>query len=151
MNRRHFMKGAMATVAVAQTGLLTATPSLAKWEQQAYESKTAEDAIQNLFGKQAVKITSGVKFKAPGIAENGLVVPIEIDASARPDIKRIAVIIEENPRPLAFSYSFDQLAFIKTRVKMSKTSNVIAVLETKSGELEKMEREVKVTIGGCGG
>ncbi len=154
MNRRLFLKGSVASVAsiaALKAGLFTSTSVMAEWNEKAFRSKKVDDALNALYGSSSRGEAKGIKFKTPSIAENGLVVPIEVDASNRTDVKSIAIVVEQNPSPLACTYSFDgAAAYVKTRIKMGKTSNVLAVLETSSG-LESASREIKVTIGGCGG
>ena len=93
-----------------------------------------------------------IAIRAPDIAENGAVVPIEIQSNI-PGTKTISVLIEKNPFPYAASFDFSQgaLPFIALRVKMGETSNVRAVVATADGKFYSAAKEVKVTIGGCGG
>jgi sulfur-oxidizing protein SoxY len=92
-----------------------------------------------------------IKLKAPDIAENGAVVPItvtsEIDGTTN-----ISLLVKENNTPLTSSYELGDTTepYISTRVKMGKTSDVIAVVKA-DGKLYSTAKEVKVTIGGCGG
>jgi len=92
-----------------------------------------------------------VKIKAPDIAENGAVVPITV-SSTLPDIESISIIAAKNPSPLAASFQLSSMSegYVSTRIKMGKTSNVIAVVKS-GGKLYSATQEVKVTIGGCGG
>ena len=88
---------------------------------------------------------------APQIAENGAVVPIEVTSNV-PNTKSIAVLIEKNAFPLAVKFDFLEGAapFVKINVKMGESSNVRVVAEA-GGKFFTAVREVKVTIGGCGG
>ena len=90
--------------------------------------------------------------EAPQIAENGAVVPIEISSNL-PGTKSIAVVIEKNPFPLAGKFDFGEgaLPFVKVNVKMGETSNVRVVADAGGRLLRRASKEVKVTIGGCGG
>jgi sulfur-oxidizing protein SoxY len=92
-----------------------------------------------------------IKIKAPDIAENGAVVPITV-STGMSGVESIAVLIEKNPQPLACSYDLgsNTEGFVSCRVKMGKTSDLIAVVKS-GGKLHSAKKTVKVTIGGCGG
>ena len=89
--------------------------------------------------------------EAPQIAENGAVVPIEISSNI-PGTTSIAVLIEKNPFPLTGKFDFKEgaLPFVKLNVKMGETSDV-RVVAMAGGKPFAATREIKVTIGGCGG
>jgi sulfur-oxidizing protein SoxY len=147
MKRRLFLKTAMAGSAIATAigaGLLI--PRVAFANSSGFKSKSNSKALLAEGAKHGV-----FKFKAPKIAENGAVVPITIDASKIDNVKSVSIIIEANSTPLAASFAFSgALGYVSTRVKMGKSSNVIALVETDKGLYKKVQ-EVKVTIGGCGG
>ena len=92
-----------------------------------------------------------IAIKAPDIAENGAVVPVTVSTGIS-GVESISIFAEKNANPLTSSYILGSSteAFVSTRVKMGKTSNVIAVVKA-GGKLYSAEKEVKVTIGGCGG
>jgi len=92
-----------------------------------------------------------VKLDAPEIAENGAVVPVAVSSSL-PDVTSIAILVTENPNTLAAAYRIlpGAAPSVSNRLKMAKTSNVIAVVEA-GGKLYSATKEVKVTVGGCGG
>ena len=156
MKRREFIKNSLVTggaIATVGANVFQVNVARANWKEKAYDADNANDAIAAIFDKGfETSKAQNVKMKAPGIAENGLVVPITIDARKRNDVKSIAIIVDENPRPMTAFAEFDDgsEAFFATRIKMAKTSNVRAVLNTNAG-LEEIAKEVKVTIGGCGG
>jgi len=144
--------GAGGLVAAAMAaGLLRPADALADWNKSAFESKTVSDALKNLKVASPVD-TKDIAIRAPDIAENGAVVPIEIQSSI-PGTKSIAVLIEKNPFPYAgsFDVSNGALPFVALRVKMGETSNVRVVVATADGKFYTAVKEVKVTIGGCGG
>jgi len=85
----------------------------------------------------------------PDIAENGKVVPIEIIADF-PNVESITILSEKNPRPLVAQFNFKVRGWVKTRIKMAGTGNVTVVVKA-DNKLYKTSRQVKVTIGGCGG
>jgi sulfur-oxidizing protein SoxY len=92
-----------------------------------------------------------VKLDAPEIAENGSVVPIAVSTTLA-DVTSIAFLVAENPNALVASYRIPAgtVPAIANRIKMARTSNVIVVVEA-GGKLYSATKEVKVTVGGCGG
>jgi sulfur-oxidizing protein SoxY len=137
---------------VAALGALLLKPlaALAAWNEQAFGAKTAADALKTL-GVPAPAPSKDIVIEAPQIAENGAVVPIEISSSL-PGTTSITVLIEKNPFPLAGKFEFREgaLPFVKLNVKMGETSDVRVVAEA-GGKHYTVTREIKVTIGGCGG
>ena len=154
MKRRTFLQGSLAGSAVAVAvgaGLLNPRTVLAAWPQAAFNAKSVQDAMTSLFGSDASTASDDIKIKAPDIAENGAVVPVSVNTSIA-GVSKIALITEKNANPLAASFDMGASAkgFISTRLKMSKTSDVIAVVEA-GGKRYAARKNVKVTIGGCGG
>jgi sulfur-oxidizing protein SoxY len=153
--RRLILKGA-ATVALIGLGNLpfSLAPAFAaandKYPEDAFKQKSDADAIKALYGK-AAEPSDKVKLDAPEIAENGAVVPITV-SSALPDVTSISILVSENPNALAASYRIPAgtLPSVASRLKMAKTTNVIAIVEA-GGKLYSTTKEVKVTVGGCGG
>jgi sulfur-oxidizing protein SoxY len=137
---------------LAVLGLLLAKPLtvLAAWNEQAFGAKTAADALKNI-GATAAAPSKDILIEAPQIAENGAVVPIEISSNI-PGTTSIAVVIEKNPFPLVGKFDFKEnaLPFVKLNVKMGETSDV-RVVAVAGGKQFVATREIKVTIGGCGG
>jgi len=137
---------------LAVLGLLLAKPLtvLAAWNEQAFGAKTAADALKSI-GATAAAPSQDILIEAPQIAENGAVVPIEISSNI-PGTTSIAVVIEKNPFPLAGKFDFKEnaLPFVKLNVKMGETSDV-RVVAVAGGKQFVATREIKVTIGGCGG
>ena len=95
--------------------------------------------------------SDAVKLKAPDIAENGAVVPITV-SSTLDNVEGISIIATSNPAPLTSTYvmTSNSEPYVSTRIKMAKTGDVIAVVKA-DGKLHSATKEVKVTIGGCGG
>ena len=154
INRRLFLKGTLAgsTVAVAATaGLIAPGQVLAAWPKDAFEAKDIATATKGIFNSSDATESNEITVKVPDIAENGAVVPVTI-SSTLADVTAIAIVVEKNGTPLVanFKLAANTLADISTRCKMGKTSNVIAVVEA-GGKLYRAQKEVKVTIGGCGG
>ena len=120
------------------------------WPADAFKQKSEADALKALYGKSA-ESSDKVSLDAPEIAENGAVVPIEI-TSRIPGTQSIAVVIDKNPFPLVAKFDFHEgaLPFVKLNVKMGETSAVRAIA-TAGGRSYATTKEIKVTIGGCGG
>jgi len=153
MQRRHFLKNTMATgaVALAATSGLLAPIRVLAWNKAAFDAKDVKSAMTGAIGTDSTKTSDKIKIKAPDIAENGAVVPVTI-SSTLSDVKSITIISEKNGTPLIakFNLKGKAEAFVSTRIKMGKTSNVIAICES-GGTFYSASKEVKVTIGGCGG
>lgn len=153
MKRRSFLKGTLAgsTVAVAvSAGLLTPGQVLAAWPKSAFEAKSVGDALKGI-GAGTPANSKDISIKAPDIAENGAVVPITVETGIK-GATAIAIMAEKNASPLAANFVLGKSAegYVSTRIKMVKTSNVIAVVQA-GGKTYSNKKEVKVTIGGCGG
>ena len=143
----HLRRALTAALALAVVRPLAA---LAAWNKEAFGAKTPADALKNL-GVPNAAPSKDVQIEAPEIAENGAVVPIEI-SSAVPGTSALIVLIEKNPFPLAARFDFKDgaLPFVKLNVKMGETSDVRVIAEA-SGRHYTATKEIKVTIGGCGG
>ena len=154
MKRRIFLKGSLATGAVGiavSTGLLTPRVSIAAWSKAAFEAKDVNGAVSALFGSSSMSDSDKISIKAPDIAENGAVVPVSVTTSVD-GASSISILADQNATPLTAEFTMGPGAegYVSTRIKMGKTANVIAVV--KAGEkLYSAKKEVKVTIGGCGG
>jgi sulfur-oxidizing protein SoxY len=120
------------------------------WPEQAFQQKTDDAALKLLYGK-AMEISDKVILDVPEIAENGAVVPVSVSTTL-PNVTGITILVPENPSALAASYKLADGAMpsVGCRLKMAKTSNVVAVIES-DGKLYTASKEVKVTLGGCGG
>ena len=154
MKRRIFLKGSLATGAAGialSTGLLTPRMVLAAWPKAAFDATTVDKAVQELYGSSTLTGSDQIQIKAPDIAENGSVVPITVSTSIS-GAESISIIAEKNATPLAASFNLGPgtEGFVATRIKMGKTASVIAVVKT-GDKLFSTGKEVKVTIGGCGG
>jgi sulfur-oxidizing protein SoxY len=153
--RRLILKGA-ATVALIGLGNISLGFAAAfaaandKYPEDAFKAKSDADAIKSLYGKTA-EPSDKVKLDAPEIAENGSVVPISVTTTLA-DVTSISFLVSENPNALAASYKIPAgtLPGVANRLKMAKTSNVTAIVEA-GGKLYSATKEVKVTVGGCGG
>jgi sulfur-oxidizing protein SoxY len=153
--RRLILKG---TGLVALIGLgavpFSASPVLAaandKYPEYAFKQTSEADATKALYGKTA-EPSDKVKMDAPEIAENGAVVPIAVTTTLS-DVTSISFLVSENPIALVASYRIPAgtVPGVANRMKMAKTSNVTCIVEA-GGKLYSATKEVKVTVGGCGG
>lgn len=134
------------------TGLLRpGTAHAVPWNKSAFEAKTTPEALKSLH--LGAPTTSGdIVIKAPDIAENGALVPLDITSNIA-GTQSLTLLIDKNPFPYVGTFDFSQgaLPYIHVRVKMAETSQVRAIVLTATGQTFQASREVKVTIGGCGG
>jgi len=152
--RRTLLKGSLGVSAIGvavSAGLLTPATVLANWPKAAFEAKDTNTALTDLLGSDALETSDKVKIKAPDIAENGAVVPVTVESDVE-GAKSISIIASGNGTPLVASFQLGENAmpYASTRIKMAKTADVVAVVQTDSGLLS-AAKPVKVTIGGCGG
>ena len=152
MQTRREMLTTSATVAslLATAGLLPSTAHAA-WAQAAFDAKTLADAVKALGGGVPTE-SKDVTITGPDIAENGAVVPVGVSTNLA-GVKRLALMVEKNPNALAavFEVSDAVEANFNTRVKMGQSSNVFAVALMNDGKVLYAAKEIKVTLGGCGG
>ena len=151
MLRRTLLQGAGALGAALAAGLLHPIAALAAtWNKDAFGAKTPADALKGI-GAANAQASGDIAIDAPEIAENGAVVPIEI-MSKVPGTTSIAVIAEKNPFPLVAQFDFLEgaLPFVKLNMKIAETSD-IRVIAQAGGKSYSATRNIKVTIGGCGG
>ncbi len=148
--RRSTLQVGGAAVALMAAGLLHPLRALAAWNKAAFDAKTPTDAMKSL-GVANAADSSGIVIEAPQIAENGAVVPIEVSSNI-PGTTSLAVLIEKNPFPLAAKFNFKDgaMPYVKVNVRMGESSNVRVIAEA-GGKHFTAVKEVKVTIGGCGG
>jgi sulfur-oxidizing protein SoxY len=153
-NRRVLLKGTFAAGATGiaiSAGLLTPKAVFAAWPKAALEAKDTKTALEASLGSSATAESSDIKLKAPDIAENGAVVPVTVTSNIA-NTESISVVVAENAMPLAATFNLGATTkgFVSTRIKMGKTSDVTAVVKA-GGKLYSTSKNVKVTIGGCGG
>jgi sulfur-oxidizing protein SoxY len=152
MQSRREMLSTSTTLAalMVSVGLLP-TAAQANWSKEAVEAKTLADAAKGLGGGAPVA-SKDVTITGPDIAENGAVVPVGASTSL-PGVKRLALMVEKNPNALAAVFDVTDAidANVSTRVKMGQSSNVFAVAIMNDGKVLYAQKEIKVTLGGCGG
>lgn len=148
-NRRIFLKGTLITslLGIGVGSLLKPIRLLADWPTERFSANDVKGAV----GGDDTTASTDITIKAPDIAENGAVVPVTVESSL-PNVASISILVKENPRPLSavFILAPEVQPNISTRIKMAKTSSVIAVAKSGDKHLT-AEKEIKVTIGGCGG
>lgn len=147
---RATVAGGVAAVASAAGLLSPRTVLAAGWPKPAFEAKSVE-AVLSALGGSGPAHSQDIRVQAPDIAENGAVVSVTVDTSL-PNVESISVMARDNTSPLAASYVLDSSTdgYISSRIKMRKTSDVIAVVKA-NGKLYSAKKAVKVTLGGCGG
>ena len=149
-NRRETLKHSLAVA-----GLLGATGLFPRYalafNKGAFDAKSIADAVK-AYGASAPTESKDVTLTAPEIAENGAVVPLAA-ASTLPGVKSILLLVEKNPNALSAKFDVSDALepSFATRVKMAQTSDVYAVAITADGKAHYAKKEVKVTLGGCGG
>lgn len=152
--RRLILKGSAGSGALAcalAAGLLRPSSAFAAdWNKSAFEAKAVTDALKHIAATGATE-SAEILIKAPDIAENGAVVPIEV-TSRIADAESIALLVEKNPFPLLAYVDLTNgaEAYLNTRCKMGQSS-VVKVVVRAGGKHYIASREIKVTIGGCGG
>lgn len=153
MNRRTLLQRSLAAGAVslaAGAGLLSPSMVMAAWPKAAFESKDIKGGLMAAMGAGDYADSADIKIKAPDIAENGSVVPVTISTTIS-GVEQIAIFATGNGMPMVATFStYGSHAYVSTRIKMAKTGNVLAVIKA-GGKLHANKKEVKVTIGGCGG
>lgn len=153
-DRRKLLKGAGAagavTVAMAAGLLKPGAVFAAEWNKAAFEAKDLAGALKGIGGGGAAE-SGQITVKAPDIAENGAVVPVEVISSIA-GTQSIAIVGEKNGFPLVADFGLMNGAegYVSTRIKLGTTSNVRAIVKA-GGKVYTAAKEVKVTIGGCGG
>jgi sulfur-oxidizing protein SoxY len=153
-NRRQSLKtggGIVVMSLAAATGILPSKHAFAQaWNKAAFDGKNLNDVLKAMGGAAAVP-SADISIQAPEIAENGAVVPVGV-TSKIPNTQSIAILVEKNPSALAANFEFPAGtdASVTTRVKMGQSSNVHALVKA-DGKYFVATKEVKVTLGGCGG
>ena len=156
MNTRRKMLSDSARVAVALAAAgwlpqVAFAQQAGAWNKAAFDAKSMADLMKAL-GASAPVESKDVTLTAPDIAENGAVVPLGVSTSLA-GVTKLLVLVEKNPSVLAASFDPTDAveANFSTRVKMGQSSDVYAVALTADGKVLFAKKEVKVTLGGCGG
>ena len=150
MLRRKFLKIITSTVAIFASGLVTPIKAFAEWNQTAFSAKDFNTAIDAYFPKQKIHESNQIKIEVYDEVENGAVVPVKVETSLQ-NVKAITIFADKNPNPLIanFDLSPNCIGFVSTRIKVSKPSNIIVVID--SNEMLYMTKKfIIVHENGCG-
>jgi sulfur-oxidizing protein SoxY len=150
-NRRRMMTGTAAVLAGSfLVGLLRPGTLLAAWNQQAFDAKNLQDALQALGMGSAVQ-SRDILIGAPDDSENGALVPVQI-TSRIPGTRSIAIFVDRNPWPhiARFEFAQDTLPFVALRLRIAETSPVRVVVRARESYYV-ATKDVRVVAGGCGG
>ena len=153
LSRRDVLRAGAMMALLVSAGLATPAQA-AEWNKTAFAIKGVNDVLKQLGGgavDKGANGNSGIQLTAPDIAENGAVVPLVV-TSTLPGTDLIAILVEKNPNTLAATFAIPAGTdpFVSTRVKMGETSMVYAAVRA-NGKWVLASKEVKVTLGGCGG
>jgi len=148
LQRRDLMKYTAVFGLMASAGLIT-TAQAEEWNKAAFDGKSLDEVFKAL-GTGTPEKSAAVTINAPDIAENGAVVPVGITTNLKAN--QLAILVEKNPSPMAaqFFIPAGTEPMVTTRIKMAQTSNVYALVKA-DGKWTMAVKEIKVTLGGCGG
>ncbi|WP_298928441.1 thiosulfate oxidation carrier protein SoxY [uncultured Ramlibacter sp.] len=148
--RETLQHGAVVAGLLAAAGLLP-QQALAAWNKNAFDAKSVAE-VAKAMGAGAPVESKDVTITGPDIAENGAVVPLGVSTTLA-NVKQLLILVEKNPATLVarFDVSDAVEANFSTRAKMGQSSDVYAVAITADGKALFAKKEVKVTLGGCGG
>ena len=140
----------LAIGVLLSTPFAWATRLLAARPNEAFRAETVDDTVRSLYGEADIFTSDKIRIAAADLAENGAVVPLKVEAKLV-GVRAISIIAVENPIPLVGKFVFAKrtAGFVATRVKLAKSGDVIAVVETTNG-LYQANKTIEVTIGGCG-
>ena len=153
--RRKFLKGGVSAAFLSPllgTGLLLPTRVLAAdWNKNAFSARNVNDALK-AYGSANTAESRDILINAPEIAENGAKVEVEVTSNI-PNTRSLAIFADKNPMPFcsAIELSGPVLPYVKAQLKLAETTRVRAVARTTDGKSYVAFREIKVTLGGCGG
>lgn len=154
LSRRTFLQGTLGAGALAlaaSAGLLAPTRVYAAaWPKGAFEAKTVDEVLKDLYGTTSAAQSKDITIKAPIQAENGAVVPIAVSTKL-PNVEAIGILVEKNVQPLIANVQLTGAeGYFSARMKMGKTSDVKVYVKS-GGKLHMASQQIKVTVGGCGG
>jgi sulfur-oxidizing protein SoxY len=150
-NRRELLRIATVMGLAVSAGIFKPGSAFAAdWNASGFDAKTLADALKSI-GASGAAASTDIAITGPDIAENGAVVPVSV-MSKLPKTEYMAILVEKNPNPLSAAFTVPEGTepSISTRVKMSATSNVHALVKA-DGKWLVASKEIKVTLGGCGG
>lgn len=153
--RRKFLKGGVSAALLSPllgTGLLLPTRVLAAdWNKNAFAARNVNDALK-AYGSANAAESRDITINAPEIAENGAKVEVEVSSNLA-NTRSLAIFADKNPMPMcsAIDFSGPVLPYVRAQLKLSETTRIRAVAKTSDGKSYVAFREIKVTLGGCGG
>jgi len=153
--RRKFLKGGVSAAFLSPllgTGLLLPTRVLAAdWNKNAFAARNVNDALKAYDSANAAE-SRDITINAPEIAENGAKVEVEVSSNLA-NTRSLAIFADKNPMPMcsAIDFSGPVLPYVRAQLKLSETTRIRAVAKTSDGKSYVAFREIKVTLGGCGG
>lgn len=152
--RRKLLKGSASTLLLPLIGMGLLTPFrvlASEWNRAAFTTRNLNDALK-AYGASAPNESRDIMINAPEIAENGAKVEVEVTSNL-PNTRSLAIFAEKNPTPLcaALDFTGNALAFTKIQLKLAETTKIRVVAKTGDGKQYVAFREIKVTLGGCGG
>ena len=151
IERRNLLKSILGATAVLSAALMMPKLAFAKWSK-AFDANSTEKAMTGMFNTTETTVSDKIFLKVPQIAENGAVVPVNVKTDIE-NVKSISIVAAKNPQPLACSFTIPEGtdSDVSIRIRLFETMDVQAIVETHDGTLYSVQKEVKVTIGGCGG
>jgi len=153
--RRKFLKGGVSAAFLSPllgTGLLLPTRVLAAdWNKNAFAARNVNDALK-AYGSANAAESRDITINAPEIAENGAKVEVEVSSNLA-NTRSLAIFADKNPMPMcsAIDFSGPVLPYVRAQLKLSETTRIRSVAKTSDGKSYVAFREIKVTLGGCGG
>jgi sulfur-oxidizing protein SoxY len=152
MTRRLLLKGTLAGGIVGlavSAGLLTPRTVLAEWPASAFEAPSIDEALKALFGGGEITDSPELTLKAPDTADLGTQVQVEVETKLA-NVSSLCILADANRFPLTALYTLSPQVegYISMRVKLNKTSNVLAIVKA-DGKLYRASKSVQVTQGGC--
>lgn len=153
--RRKFLKGGVSAALLSPllgTGLLIPTSVLAAdWNKNAFTARNVNDALK-AYGSTNAADSRDITINAPEIAENGAKVEVEITSNIA-NTRSLAIFADKNPMPMCSTIDFfgPVQPYVRAQLKLSETTRIRAVAKTSDGKSYVAFREIKVTLGGCGG
>lgn len=153
--RRNFLKGGVSAALLSPllgTGLLLPTRVFAAdWNKNAFAARNVNDALK-AYGSANAAESRDITINAPEIAENGAKVEVEVSSNLA-NTRSLAIFADKNPMPMcsAIDFSGPVLPYVRAQLKLSETTRIRAVAKTSDGKSYVAFREIKVTLGGCGG
>lgn len=153
--RRRMLKGGTVATLLSPllgTGLLIPTRVLAaEWHRNAFTARNINDALK-AYGSATATESRDILINAPEIAENGAKVEVDITSNIA-NTRSLAIFADKNPIPLCaiIEFSGTALPYARIQLKLAETTRVRTVIKTQDGKTHVAFREIKVTLGGCGG